>query len=155
RCRTAGATSLWFSRSPAARRSALRELGPLAGLLETGLLALLDARIARQEAASLQLPAEMRVGDDQRTGDPVSQRAGLGGDTTAVHPRDHVHPALIGDRLERLADDALQCLAGEELLERLAVDHVRSRARLEDHARDRGLALARRRVARAGSQVDR
>src|SRR5579875_444743 len=47
-------------------RLALGELRPLAGLLEAGLLALLDARIARQEAAALELATQVRVGLQQR-----------------------------------------------------------------------------------------
>jgi hypothetical protein len=57
--------------------------------------------------------------------------------------------------LERLADRALQRRAREVLVHRLAVDDVRAGAGLEDHAGDRGLALAGRRVAGVGAQVDR
>src|SRR3712207_4070829 len=42
---------------PACGRSALRELRPLAGLLETRLLAFLLARVTREEAAPLHLGA--------------------------------------------------------------------------------------------------
>src|SRR5437588_9474042 len=66
------------------RRSALGELRPLTRLLESGLLALLDARIAREEAAALELAAQVGVSLQQRTGDAVTQRAGLGRDAAAV-----------------------------------------------------------------------
>src|SRR3954454_17471392 len=111
-----------------AKASALGELRPLAGLLEPGLLALLDAGVAREEPAALELAAQVGVGLQQRTTDPVAQRAGLGGDAAAVHPRDDVHARLVADRLQRLADVALQRRAREELLERAAVDEVGPRA---------------------------
>src|SRR4051794_35960267 len=65
-------------RGPAAcRLSALRELRPLAGLLETRLLALLLASVASQEAAPLELGAQVRVGLDESARDAVAQRVGL------------------------------------------------------------------------------
>src|SRR3954447_16061960 len=53
---------------------ALGELRALAGLLEAGLLALLDARVTREEAALLELGAQVRICLEQRLGDPVAQR---------------------------------------------------------------------------------
>src|SRR3954462_11871900 len=129
------------------RALALGELRPLAGLLEAGLLALLHARVAREEAAALELRAEVGIGVDERAGDPVAQRAGLGRDAAAVDLRHHVHPVLVADGLERLADVALKREAREVLLERAPVDRVGARARTEDHAGDGGLALARRAIA--------
>src|SRR5918997_1737960 len=143
-CRRAGATSAL----------ALGELRPLAGLLEPGLLALLDARIAREEAAALELRAQVRVRVDECARDAVAQGAGLGGHAAAVELGHDVHAVLVAHGLERLADVALQREAREVLLERAAVDDVGARARLEDHARDGGLALARGAVARAGGEVD-
>src|SRR5947209_7342729 len=52
---------------------ALRELRPLAGLLQSGLLALLDPRVTRQEPAALELTAQVRVSHDQRPRDSVAQ----------------------------------------------------------------------------------
>src|SRR4051812_20298928 len=136
------------------RALALGELRPLAGLLEAGLLALLDARVARQEAAALELAAQIRVGLEQRAADPVAQRAGLRGDAAALHAGDHVHAVRVADRLERLADVALERRAREEDVERAAVDRVRARAGKQDDAGDRRLALAGRAVARAGREID-
>src|SRR5919201_3704525 len=140
---------------PMTLRSALAELRALARLLQAGLLALLDARVAREEAAPLELAAEVGIGLEQRAADAVAQGAGLGGDPAAVHARDDVHARLVADRLERLADVALQGRAREERLEAAAVDDVRAVAWLEDHARDGGLALAGRAVAGVGGEVDR
>src|SRR4051794_17377908 len=137
------------------RALALGELRPLAGLLEAGLLALLDARVARQEAAALELAAQVWVGLEQRAADPVAQRAGLGGDAAALHAGHDVHAVRVADRLERLADVALERRAREEDVERAAVDGVRARARQQNHAGDGRLALAGRAVPGAGSQVDR
>src|SRR3954465_15776196 len=83
------------------RALALGELRPLAGLLQAGLLALLDARVARQEAAALELQAQARVGLHQRAGDAMAERAGLGRDPTAVYARHHVEAALVAGRFER------------------------------------------------------
>src|SRR5215207_2556931 len=135
--------------------SALRELRPLAGLLEAGLLALLHAGVAREEAAALELGAQVRVGVDERARDAMAQGAGLGGDAAAVHRRHDVDLVLEPDGLERGADRPLQRGAREEDVERAAVDLVGAGAGLEDHARDGGLALAGRGVARAGGEVDR
>ena len=122
---------------------------------EARLLALLGTRIARQEAAALELTAKVRIGVEQRARDAVAQRVGLGRDTAAVHARDDVHLRLIADGLERLADGPLEGVAREELAERLAVDHEVAGAGLQDDAGDGGLALARRAVARIGGEVDR
>src|SRR6185503_6047076 len=112
----------------------LAELRPLTGLLEAGLLALLHACVTREETAPLELGAQVGVGFKQRLGDAVAQRAGLCRDAAAVHRRDDVHAVLVADGLERLADRALQRGAREELVERLAVDDVGARARLERDA---------------------
>src|SRR4051794_12619004 len=137
------------------RALALGELRPLAGLLEAGLLALLDARVARQEAAALELAAQVRIGVEQRAADAVAQRARLRGDAAALHAGHDVHAVRVADRLERLADVALKGRAREEDVERAAVDRVPAGARQEDHAGDRRLALAGSAIARAGAQVDR
>src|SRR3954465_3761430 len=89
------------------RALALGELRPLAGLLETGLLPLLDARVAGQEAAALELQAQARIGFHGRPGDPVPQRSGLGRDPAALDTRHHVEAALVARRLERLAGHTL------------------------------------------------
>src|SRR3954470_11220833 len=114
------------------RALALGELRPLAGLLEAGLLALLDARVARQEAAALELAAQVRIGLEQRAADAVAQRARLGGDAAALHAGHDVHAVLVADRLERLADVALEGRAREEDIERAAVDRVRAGAGQQD-----------------------
>src|SRR2546430_9320855 len=61
----------------------------------------------------------------------------------------------MADRLQRLADVALERHAWKVLLEGAAVHHVGAAARSQRHARDCGLALARRAVARVRSEVDR
>src|ERR1700693_4852641 len=98
--------------------SALGELRTLARLLQTGLLALLRARVARQEASALELASQVGIRLQQRARDAVAQRSGLRGDAAAVKARDHVHPLLVADCLERLAGGPLQGEGGEVLLER-------------------------------------
>src|SRR4051794_3926182 len=141
-------------RANARRGLALGELRPLAGLLQAGLLALLGARVAGEEAAPLELAAQVGVGDDQGARDAVAQRAGLRGDAAAVHPGDDVHAVVVAHGLQRLADVALQRGAREEVVHRLAVDRVGAVARLEDHAGDRRLALAGGGVAGGCAEVD-
>src|ERR1035438_9393306 len=86
----------------------LGELRPLARLLQAGLLALLRARVARQESAALELAARVGAPPQQAPGDTVTQSARLCGDAAAVQARDDVHALLIADRLQRLAEVALQ-----------------------------------------------
>src|SRR5437764_3955779 len=89
-------------------RSALGELRPLSGLLEAGLLALLDPRVTGQEASALELASQVGVGHDQRPGDPVPQCPRLGGYTAAVHPGHDIHAGVVAHRLQWLADHALE-----------------------------------------------
>ena len=75
-------------------RLPLRELRPLAGLLQAGLLALDLARVAGEEALALERDARFGIGLDERPGDPVTQRAGLAGDAAAVQPGAEIEPSL-------------------------------------------------------------
>src|SRR5215213_2061957 len=143
------------SRRATEGKLALRELRPLAGLLEAGLLALLRACVTREEAAALELATQVRIGLEQGARDAMAQRAGLRRDAAAVELRDHVHARLVSDRLKRLADVALERGAREKVVERLAVDDVLAGARLERHARDGRLALAGGGVARTRGKRDR
>src|SRR5436190_21053739 len=123
-------------------RSALRELRPLAGLLETRLLALDLAVVAGQEALALQLGAQVLVDADQRARDPVAERAGLPRDAAAVDARADVVGRIGAGDLQRRGRDRAQRLAGEVLLDRLAVDRDGSGAGNEHDPRHRRLALA-------------
>ena len=111
----------------------LRELEAATRLGATVLLALDHARIAGEEAVGLQPLAQIRLEQRQRARDAVAQRAGLRRDAAAVQLRDHVHARLVADRLERLADVALERGPREEVVERLAVDDVLASAGLERH----------------------
>src|ERR1043165_8278554 len=66
------------------------ELEALARALLPVLLALLDARVARQEAFLLQLRPELGVVRDERAGDAEAQRARLAGGAAAGNGREHV-----------------------------------------------------------------
>src|SRR5690242_7652320 len=70
----------------------LRELGRAASLVEAGLLALHDAGVARQEPGALERHAQVRVGLDEGSGDPVPHRAGLAALATAVD----AHAEIVG-----------------------------------------------------------
>ena len=68
----------------AKRSLALGVLRGLARLLQAGLLALLGPRVAGEEAAALELAAQLGVDLGQRPGDPVAHRPGLAADAAAV-----------------------------------------------------------------------
>src|SRR5437763_1144330 len=87
--------------------SALGELRPLPGLLQSCLLPLLDARVAGQEAATLKLAPEAGVGFDLPLG--LGRRLGLGvevplllGDEYGLKIRSGNLRLLPGGRLELL-----------------------------------------------------
>src|SRR5215470_7371749 len=104
------------------RLSALRVLRRLARLLQTVLLALLDAGVPRQETRSLQRNPVLRVDQRQGAGDPQPQRARLAGDAAAGDAGDHVELLLGPERHERLVDELLVDLVREEVLKRPLVD---------------------------------
>src|SRR5215207_1273420 len=141
-----GGTGAW----PGEAGLPLRELRALAGALEAGLLALLDAGVPGEEALLLELGAQRLVGDRQRAGDAVAQGACLAGDAAAVQDRRDVEPALGARRRERHAGLGHQHRAPEELLDGPAVADDLARPRRQRDARDRGLALAGGPVAGGG-----
>src|SRR5918992_3686409 len=122
--------------------SALRELRRLARLVQAGLLALDDARVARQEPLALERHAELRIGLDEGAGDPVADGAGLPARPAAVHADAEVVAAFEPGDLQRREDGRAVGRAREVLLDRAAVEPRRPVARAEDDARDRCLALA-------------
>src|SRR5690606_14414278 len=105
------------------RASALGVLGRLAGLLQTRLLTLDDAGVAREEAGLLERGAVV-LGVDlvERTSDAEAQRTGLARAAAAGDAGDDVEPALDLDHREGRAHELLVDLVREVLLERAAVD---------------------------------
>src|SRR5205807_352967 len=87
---------------------ALGVLGGFAGSLQAVLLALLHARVARQEAGLLEHRAALDVELDERPGDAVRDRARLARHAPARDPDADVEaPQRVGE-LERLQDLHLQ-----------------------------------------------
>src|SRR5688572_21036159 len=128
-----------------ASRSALAELRRLAGLLQTGLLALDDAGVAREQPGLLQRrTVRLEVDGVQAPGHAETQRAGLTGDPTAVDAGDHVEPVdqVGGD--ERLADHLLVQLVREVLVQRATVDGPLAGAGNDANTSDGLLATAGR-----------
>src|SRR5262245_3186220 len=80
--------------TPIERDSTFTELEALARTLLPVLLALLDARVARQEAFFLELRPQFDVVFDERARDAEAERAGLAGNAAAGDRREHVK--LIG-----------------------------------------------------------
>src|SRR6476661_7956525 len=96
------------SGEPAPAGSALGVLRSLAGLLETGLLALRDAGVAGEEAGLLQRRAvELLVDAVERARHAEADGTGLAGGATTVHADEHVVGAVELEHLERLVDDLL------------------------------------------------
>src|SRR5512143_1771924 len=136
------------------KRLALAELEPAAGALLSVLLALLDPRVAGQEAGLLELAPQLGVELAQGPRDAVADRPGLRADAAAVD-RGHDVEAVVrlGDR-ERLLDDLLQGFdAAEVLVEAAVVQLELARAGAEVDAGDRGLALAGSAVLEGGCRA--
>src|ERR1700742_30384 len=131
-------------------RSALAELRLLTGLLEAGLAPLLDPGVTREEAATLEIAAQLGVDLGQRLGDAVTNRPSLAGDAAAVDADADVDVALVAGHRERLAGHRLVQGTREELGELTAVDAEFPVARHHDDAGDRALALAGGEEAGAG-----
>src|SRR5882757_517706 len=101
---------------------ALGELEAGPGALLSVLLALLHARIAREETGLLQAFAQLYVVDLQSPGDAVADGAGLSRRTAAVNRDDDVE---LVDRLrerKRLLDDHLEHFVAEVLIQRTLID---------------------------------
>src|SRR4029079_2604758 len=121
---------------------ALRELRRLARLVQTGRLALDNARVAREEALALEDGAELGIGLDERPRNAVTERAGLTGRTAAVETCAEVELALHTGDAERRGCERPQHLPREVLLDRPPVDPGRPVAWAQNDARHRGLPLA-------------
>src|SRR5882724_6724552 len=116
------------------------------------LLALDLARIARNEAGIAKGLAKRLIVLDQRTGDAVTDRAGLAGDAAAIHAHADVELVHGLHRFERLTHDHPAGFAAEELIERPVVDGDRALAGAQVDAGGGGLAPAGA-VIRGGCHV--
>src|SRR5699024_2114920 len=97
--------------------SALAVLRRLARLLQTGLLALRDARVTGQQASLLQGRAvQLGVHAVERARHAQTDGTGLAGGTTAVDAHQHVIGTVQLQDRQRLVDDLLVHLVGEVLL---------------------------------------
>src|SRR5439155_15827465 len=119
---------------------ALRELRRLAGALETRLLAVLRARVAREQTRLTESLGVLFVDLQQRAGVAMRDRVYLPGHAAALDLDHRVElPHCIG-HAERRGRALDRTVAAEVLLERLAVDDDGPLTRHEPHARDRRLA---------------
>src|SRR5256885_13843979 len=121
----------------------LGELRGLASLVQAGLFALDNASVARQEAFALQRNPQVRIGLDERAGDPVPNCPGLSGGAAAVDAHADVELALDLGHLERSERQLAVDDPREVLLDRAAVEPGRPVAWAEDHSGHGGLPLAR------------
>src|SRR5262245_23580514 len=122
---------------------ALRVLEPRASAALTVLLALLLARVAREEAGLLQRGPQGGIVLLQRARDAEADRTGLAGVATALDRDVQIEVAHVIDRAERVEHVHAQDLAREVLLGGAPVDRDRAVAQPDEHARARSLASAR------------
>ena len=100
----------------------LGELGGAAGGLQTVFLALLHSGVAGQQASGLQDGAVLLVDQEQSAGNAVADGAGLAGDAAAGDGGDDVHLAQLLGGDQGLADQQLQGLQTEVIVDVTAVD---------------------------------
>src|SRR3954468_13944704 len=122
-------------------KSALGELRALTGLLQAGLAPLLDPGVAGEEAAALEVAAQLGVDLGQGPGDTVADRPALAADAAAVDADADIDVALVAGDDEWLLDDRLVQGPREEFLEAALVDHDLAVAGEESDAGDRVLAF--------------
>ena len=122
---------------------ALTPLLRFSRLHEARLLALLDARVALEELGGLEDLAGPWLCLDERTGDGVAERVGLGRDAAALHVgSDGVVLGALGSG-ERLLGDLGAQVSLEIVLHALTVDHNARLGRgAHAHARDGGLTAS-------------
>src|SRR5215510_4166983 len=120
--------------SKKASRLPFAELEALARASHAVLLALLGARIARQQPLGLELLAQLAVVFDECPCDAESQGPRLSRHAAAGDRREHVE--LIGGlgQHERRLDLRAQRFGRKERIERFAVDGDRPRSGAEEHA---------------------
>src|ERR1700694_1339024 len=87
----------------------------LPGSLEAVLLAFLLSRVAGEQPCRLECGAQLGVGSNERSGDPVTHRARLPGDAAAADLDRHLETAGGLGEPERLGDHRLQVTAAEVL----------------------------------------
>src|SRR6185503_13854662 len=133
--------------------SAFRVLLAPPCLVQSHLLSLHLARIARHEAGCAQRALQPRIILDQGARDAVAHRAGLAALAAAVHVHQDVERRKVLGQVERLAHHHAAGLAAEEFVDRLAVDDEGALAGLEKDARDRALAPSRAVVVVADHQI--
>src|SRR5579862_1654872 len=121
---------------------ALGVLGSLAGLLQPVFLGLLLPRVAREEAGTLECPAQLGVERAQAAGDAEPQRSGLPRHPAAVDRRVDVVGVRLARHPERLGHDHPVRGRREVLLDRTAVHRDGTLAGPEPDARDGLLAAA-------------
>ena len=103
-------------------KSALAELGSTTCSLQTVLLALLHTRIAGQEASLLQSSAVLIALLQQGAAQAVADSASLAGNTAAGNADDDIILALEAQQDQRRADDQLQGLQTEVVVDVTVVD---------------------------------
>src|SRR5690606_33690145 len=123
-------------------RSALAELLPTTGAVQTDLLTLDFTGIAGHETCAAQFGLEGCVEIDQGAGHAVAHSAGLTGFATTVHVDLDVEGFGIVGQHERLLDDHDRGLTAEILLDRLAVNDDLASALLDEDAGHGRLATA-------------
>ena len=102
--------------------SSLGELRSSTSCLQTILLSLLHTRVSGKETCGLQSRSVLCVCLKQCAGDAVADRAGLAGHSAALDIDQYVELISVLSQHERLADDGLQGLKSEIVVDISLID---------------------------------
>ena len=120
----------------------LGELGRATSGFETVLLSFLHTRVSREETGLLEKRAVGVVGEEKRTGNAVTDRAGLTGDAAAFDVGDDVIFANSVGNAERLVDNELEGFQAEIIVDVTAVDGDLAGTGIQTNAGDGALSSA-------------
>ena len=103
-------------------RLSLRELRSATSGFEAVLLSLLHTRVSGKETSGLQSRSVLCICLKQCAGDAVTDRAGLAGHSAALNIDQYVELISVLSQHERLADDGLQGLKSEIIVDISLID---------------------------------
>ena len=132
----------FFSRESVSGDLSLGELACATSCLETVFLSFLHTRVSREEAGLLEEGAVRIVGEKERTGYAVTDRACLTGDTAALYVGNDVILAYSVGNAERLVDNELEGFKAEIIVDVTTVDGDLAGTGIQTNAGDGALSSA-------------
>ena len=133
-------SDLPFSSPNLVRSLALGVLEATPRALLAVFLALVGARVARQQSRFLQGAPKVSIKLDQCAGNPQADSPGLSRNSPAIRQDHNIETILHFDPLDRLLHRQAARFGRKIVLKRAAVDDDFSRARPQEHSRDAGFA---------------